>query len=194
MQNFDQLTPEELGKLFPIIMAEADAAWPAVFEAEKNKLLQHLPPELVLNIEHIGSTAVPGLAAKPTIDILLQINQTPQHREQVIAALAAAGYQCLDRPTLPPPHLVAMKGYGANGFEGQAVHVHVRYAGEQSEIVFRDYLRTHPEAVAAYEKLKKELAVKFRNHRENYTDSKTAFIQEVVALAISSKQKTAPGL
>lgn len=187
--NFDQLTPEELGKLFPIIMAEADATWPQVFEAEKNALLQHLPPELVLGIEHIGSTAVPGLAAKPTIDILLQISETPQHREQVIAALTAAGYQCLDRPTLPPPHLVAMKGYGPEGFEGQAVHVHVRYAGEQSEIIFRDYLRTHPEAVAAYEKLKRELAVKYRNHRELYTDSKTALIQEMVKAAKAADGK-----
>lgn len=189
MHPLNQLSAEELGKLFPIIMAEPDANWPAIFETEKNRLLEKLPQELVLRIEHIGSTAVPGLAAKPTIDILMEINEIPAHLEKLTAALKAAGYDCIPRPGLPAPQLMGVKGYTAAGFEGQAVHLHVRYAGDWDEIVFRDYLRAHPEALAAYAALKKELAVKYRNNREDYTESKTAFIREIVSRAKAASGK-----
>ncbi len=177
-----EMTREELGALFPIIIAEPNPDWPRIFNAERELLEAHIDRREIVRIEHIGSTAVPNLAAKPTIDILLDVAATadiPRLTETIIAC----DYQCVPQPKNPAPHLMFTKGYTPDGFRGQAFHIHVRYPGDWDEIYFRDYLRAHPETAREYLAVKRRLAAEFTNDREAYTDGKTAFITGITKLA-----------
>ena len=181
--NLDNLTISEYGALFPIILAEPNPAWPEIFAQEK-KLIEHsVELKNVIRVEHFGSTAVPGLLAKPTIDILLEINNTPGSSLAARSALENIGYRYIHKPENPPPHMMFVKGYTENGFRGQAFHVHVRYRGDWDELVFRDYLKANPEIAQEYAQLKQKLAIEYKNDREQYTSGKTEFIKHVIKLA-----------
>jgi GrpB-like predicted nucleotidyltransferase (UPF0157 family) len=125
-----------------------------------------------------ADSAIPDIKAKPTIDILLQVSKNSDS-DEIIEAFKSLGYQYTEQPENPPPHMMFLKGYTINGFKGQAYHVHVRYKGDWDEIRFRDYLIDHKEIAKEYEALKLELADKYRNDREAYTDSKTEWIQNI---------------
>jgi GrpB-like predicted nucleotidyltransferase (UPF0157 family) len=181
--NLDNLTTEQYGMLFPIILAESNPAWPDIFAQEKKCLEKVIEPKIVVKIEHIGSTAVPGLLAKPTIDILMEINDSPGSSDAVQLSLKRIGYQYIPKPENPPPHMMFVKGYTEHGFQGQAYHVHVRYPGDWDELVFRDYIKTHPTAANEYARLKQKLAVEFKNDREQYTSGKTEFVKRVLKRA-----------
>ena len=155
------MSPDELGSLFPILLSEPCEEWTARYR-----------------IDHIGSTAIPGLISKPTIDILVQIHTDTPDKE-AIDALKRLGYLFLPKPENPAPHMLYVKGYTKDGFRGQAFHVHIRYAGDWDEIWFRDYLRSHPESREEYVHLKQKLAIEFRNDRDGYTDAKTGFIEMI---------------
>ena len=180
--NLHNMSPEELGKLFPIVIAEPSADWAYLFQVEKEAILKALPSKGIVCIDHIGSTAIPGIKAKPTIDILLQVKQQTDG-QRIIDTFKTMGYQYTEQPDNPPPHMMFVKGYTARGFEGQAYHIHVRYSGDWDEICFRDYLIKHKEVAAEYEKLKIKLAGEFRNDREGYTKAKKEFIERVNEIA-----------
>ncbi len=176
------MSPEELGKLFPIVLAEPSADWASLFQAEKEAIIETLPTEIIVSVDHIGSTAIPGIKAKPTIDILLQI--TPQtDNQKFIDTFKTMGYHYTEQPDNPPPHMMFVKGYTIRGFKGQVYHIHVRYSGDWDEIYFRDYLLKYKEIANEYEKLKIKLAEEFRNDREGYTKAKTYFIEGVNEIA-----------
>ncbi len=174
----NELTPAELGKLFPIILADYDERWPLRYAEERAALAAILAATPVERIDHIGSTAVPGIRSKPTIDILVQIDPAAD-TAALIDAMKRSGYEYTERPDNPPPHLMFMKGYTPEGYRGQAVHVHLRYPGDWDEVYFRDYLRSHPDTALEYEALKRALAERFPNDREAYTDGKTEFVRRV---------------
>ena len=144
-----EMTNEELWALFPIILSEYRAEWAKFYEQEKDTIISALGTNNMYRINHIGSTSVPGLIAKPTIDILLEI-PTDADIPSLTAALISAGYICNTQPNNPAPHLMFMKGYTPQGFRGQAVHLHVRFPGDWDELYFRDYLRSHPETAKTY--------------------------------------------
>lgn len=177
-----QLTAGELGRLFPIILREYDPRWPRLFSREKRKILPVFPSGMIYRFTHIGSTAVPGLTAKPTIDILLEIRKALAP-PVLIRGLQKLGYQAIPRKDNPPPHLMLVRGYTAEGFRGQAYHVHVRYPGDWDEVRFRDFLRDNPATAEEYGQLKIQLAGKYRHDRDGYTDAKTEFIGEVLGKA-----------
>lgn len=170
---------ERLGKLFPIIVVEYDPHWVELYEEEAEFLREKFGPEVIVRMEHYGSTAVPGLAAKPVIDILVEI-----------ASFEAAEREI--RPVLEP------LGYGYNWYNGhmafwkgyfpelpQKCHLHMAPAGHPllDNLLFRDYLIKYPETAREYEKLKYHLAELHRNDREAYTDAKTDFIREITEKA-----------
>lgn len=150
---------EQPGKLYPVIIVDYDPAWPAIFEEEKRLLLQAVGP--VISLEHIGSTAVPGIRAKPIIDILIKINETGDI-ESFTEKMKSAGFRFTRHPENPAPHLMFMKGYGPRGFEGQAFHVHVRYRGDWDEPYFRDLLKARSDLAREYERLKQDLERKYK--------------------------------
>ncbi len=175
------LTEEELWQLFPVILRPHDPRYADWYEEERQQILNAVGRACIRRISHIGSTAVPGLLAKPTVDILLEI--TPGSAEPVTDGLCNLDYIVDAQPEKPPPHLVFYKGYTPKGFAEKVFHVHVRYLGDWDELYFRDWLLASPETLQAYAELKRRLAEPFRHDRDGYTEAKGDFIREAVRQA-----------
>jgi GrpB-like predicted nucleotidyltransferase (UPF0157 family) len=161
-----------------------DPAWPGLFEREKAHLEVCLPPDLVRRIEHFGSTAVPGLAAKPIIDILVEVTDLDATRRRVAPILESQGYEYFWRPTHGddgPPFYAWFIKRGADGRRSHHIHMVERsFAEHWDRLLFRDYLVEHPDVVREYEALKRRLAAQCRTDRVAYTAGKGAFIEEVM--------------
>ena len=165
----------------PVIIVEYDRGWPRMFEDEKGRILAVIGPHLVA-IEHIGSTAVPGLAAKPIIDILAGVRRLEDARE-CIAPLAGIGYDYVPEFEVDLPE----RRYFRKGRNERHTH-HLHMIEFQSpfwrrHVAFRDYLRAHPDEAARYADLKRTLAAKFGSDRGAYTDAKTEYVRGVEAKA-----------
>ncbi len=187
MKDPGQLSNQELGKLFPVAIVDYCPGWPLSYLHEKRKIVAAFSAIPNFRIDHIGSTAIPGLAAKPTIDMLIQIGMEVKP-ETIKDALIPLHYHYIHKPDSPPPHMMFAKGYTMQGFNGQAFHAHVRYWGDWDELLFRNYLIMHPDTAREYEILKRKLAKQFRNDREAYTDGKTAFVACISQLARENLQ------
>lgn len=181
-KTLSEMTNEELWALFPIILTEHDPAWAEQYAQEWERIMAAVGQENIVRVSHIGSTAVKGLVAKPTIDILLEITDACD-TEKLKAALMADGYQFSPQPKNPPPHMMFMKGYTPEGFKGQEYHLHVRYGGDWDELYFRDYLIAHPEAAREYGELKAGLKQDLEHDRDGYTAAKTEIVREYTVLA-----------
>jgi GrpB-like predicted nucleotidyltransferase (UPF0157 family) len=180
--DLHDMTLEKLGQLFPVIISEPSDKWASYYQTESQMILDKFSKSEIERIDHIGSTAIPGLRAKPVIDILLQVSGHTD-LQRIIDIFQSLDYYYTEQPDNPAPHMMFVKGYSINGYKGQAYHVHVRYKGDWDELYFRDYLITHRIAAKGYEKLKLDLSGKFKNDREAYTKAKTAFISKVNKLA-----------
>jgi GrpB-like predicted nucleotidyltransferase (UPF0157 family) len=157
-----------------------DDAWPAAFEDERRTLLDAIAPWLAGPIEHIGSTAIPGLVAKPVIDIMAGVASLDASR----AALPVlAGLDYCYFPYRPDSEHWFCKP--SPYFRTHHLHL-VPFGSAQwtAAIAFRDYLRVHPETAAEYGSLKTRLAVEYRHDREAYTQAKSPFISQVTAQAL----------
>ena len=181
-EDLNKLSPEDLGKLFPIALSEYNPEWGQMFLEERELILDFLGTSQIASIEHIGSTSVPGLIAKSTIDILIEINNDSDI-DELVTKLESGGYTLIPKPENPPPHLMFAKGYSGSGYTGQTFHLHIRYNGECEEILFRDYLLRNPSAAREYAELKRRLSLSFRNDREKYTMGKTDFIKDIIKRA-----------
>lgn len=179
MKSMDEMTLEELWELFPILLAAHDPAWKTQFAQEAALLRGALPAESVARIEHIGSTAVAGIWAKPTVDILVELRPGAA-RDALVPALSRCGYGCMSQSGARASF---QKGYTPQGFAEKVFHLHVRPFGDHDELYFRDYLCAHPEAAKAYEALKLSLWAPFRNDRDGYTAAKADFVREYTARA-----------
>lgn len=157
----------------PIVVVPYDPRWPAAFEAEAARIRAALPG-LDVELTHVGSTAVPGLAAKPIVDIDLRLSRAEWPPVVVCDALATLGYVAWEDP---PHHVGFVKGMPPFG-DGRTHHVHVFAVAEPyaEHVQLRDHLRRDVEEARRYEALKRELAERFRADREAYTASKTAFV------------------
>lgn len=179
-KKLSEMTNEELWQLFPIILSEYNDEWPKLYEIEKNLLLEIFGPAIA-RIHHIGSTSVPGLKAKPTIDILLELKKNIDL--DLFEKLAISnGYLFSIHKDNPEPSIMLKKGYTEQGFIGQAFHIHVRYMGDWDELYFRDYLREHLESQKEYVFLKESLFTRFEHDRDAYTFGKTEFVRHVSLL------------
>jgi GrpB-like predicted nucleotidyltransferase (UPF0157 family) len=171
-------------------LVPADPTWAEEFAVEAAAIQAALGPAAV-PIEHIGSTAVPGLAAKPIIDILL-LAPAEWPRSTAINALQQLGYvYWAENPD--PTHMFFIKGMPPFGAR-RTHHVHVHSAAESTRLLcFRDYLRAHPDTAAAYAQLKEQLAVAYPTNREAYTRGKDAFVADILARAATEVSSMAPG-
>jgi GrpB-like predicted nucleotidyltransferase (UPF0157 family) len=157
-----------------IEIVDYDERWPAEFERLRERLVAALGP-LAVRIEHVGSTAVPGLAAKPKLDVDVVVG--PDDVEAAIQRLGAIGFE--HQGSLGVPGREAFKGpEGGNEY-------HVYVCAEDSEplrahLAFRDHLRTHPQTAAEYAELKRDLAARFVTDRDGYTQAKSEFIRRVL--------------
>jgi GrpB-like predicted nucleotidyltransferase (UPF0157 family) len=156
-----------------------DPRWVELFAAEAEKIRAALGDELPLALEHMGSTAVPGLAAKPIIDILGGYPPDAQVG-RYIEPLVRAGYVHRGEREIPG------REFFRRG-EPRSYHLHVTVHGGtfwREHLAFRDVLRARPDIRDAYAALKFELARRFPRDREAYIEGKTAFVRQVVAEAL----------
>lgn len=166
-------------------IVDYDPAWPSMFSAERDRLAAALG-RLALRIDHNGSTAVPGLPAKPIIDIQISVRRL-QPIEAYARRLTGLGYVHVPHPDdsfCPFFHRPVVWPH--------THHVHVVEAGgveERRILAFRDYLREHPEAAREYEDLKRQLASQHRaadfSARQAYAQAKTQFITHVIERAFA---------
>ena len=172
----------------PIGIAPYDPRWPQRFRHEEAHLRSCLPMDLIRRIEHFGSTAVPGLSAKPIVDILVEVTDLAATRTRIAPVLESQGYDYLWRPTSgddgPPFYAFFIKRDLVTG--DRTHHIHMVPAALQSHwdrLLFRDFLIEHPDVAARYEALKKDLAAAHPTDRVAYTAEKAKFIEEIMARA-----------
>lgn len=180
-KNLNELTAAELGQLFPIIISEPKTEWKNLFTKEKNNIIALLSDKIALRVEHFGSTAVPHLIAKPTIDILVEIPKDENIKNKIINIMTSNGYSHVPEPE----HLMIVKGYTPGGFKDQCYHIHMapKDDGFWDRLYFRDYLIANPSIASEYAELKKDLASKYEHDRDGYTEAKTEFIEKMTRIA-----------
>ena len=172
------MTLEELWELFPIFLTEHKENWDAWYTEERERLAGLLPPE-DLRISHIGSTAIKGIWAKPIVDILVEIPASLP-MEGIREYLIQNGYRCMSEDR---NRISFNRGYTNEGFAERVFHLHLRYAGDNDELYFRDYMNDNPPLAKRYEELKLSLWKEFEHNRDGYTLAKTDFIVEQTAKA-----------
>lgn len=163
----------------PIHLAPYDPAWPALFERETARI-RHLLGDAALSVEHVGSTSVPGLSAKPVIDILLVLGDSADESSYV-QALEAAGYRLVIREPDWHEHRL-LKGPDTN------VNVHVFSSGSgeiRRMLAFRDRLRSVHEERTRYEAIKRELAARTWRYVQDYADAKGPIVEGIIERAVA---------
>jgi GrpB-like predicted nucleotidyltransferase (UPF0157 family) len=189
----DKQRPDRIEALSrePIHIEPYSPAWPMLYAEIEAELKALLPRMLMQRIAHIGSTAVPGLSAKPVIDVQVEVNDLEAVRREVVPKMEAAGYEFIWRPTMGDDAPFYAWFIKRNDKGERSAHVHMVESGQASvdRIIFRDHLRENPEEVKRYEALKRDLAERYPNDRTAYTQLKGDFVREVLAKARGEKMK-----
>ena len=161
----------------PLELREHDPRWAACFDEVKSSLSPALGLYAV-DIQHVGSTSIAGIVAKPVIDVAVAIEGYPLPGE-VLAAVEALGYTYWGEYGIPRRHLFFQRG----GPVGYNIHINDLVNDQfQRHVLFRDYLRAHPDAAREYERLKLELAAQ-SDDVNAYADSKSEFVQGILRKA-----------
>jgi GrpB-like predicted nucleotidyltransferase (UPF0157 family) len=164
-------------------------AWKALYEIEKRRILE-VVGKVILDIQHVGSTALPGGAAKPIIDIAIAV-ESYEKAFASVEPIVELGYEYLGENGVPRRH------YFVKRDPRSTHHIHMNELHSQdweNQILFRDYLLAHPELVQEYTRLKLRLADQFSSDRLAYAEGKAPFIEHVLQLAraeLSSDQEEA---
>jgi GrpB-like predicted nucleotidyltransferase (UPF0157 family) len=178
LKSNEEVEPMSDQNHYKIRVVPYNLEWPLEFEKEKEKLLEILGPHVV-TIEHIGSTSVPNQAAKPIIDMFAAVH-TLLNEAFYEDLLGNSCYRYIETGMIQR-HLFAREFAGT-----RTHHLHILpFEGfyERKELLFRDYLRVHPELVKEYCELKRILAEQYYLDPDGYTRAKTAFIQRIDDLA-----------
>jgi GrpB-like predicted nucleotidyltransferase (UPF0157 family) len=165
---------------------EYDPRWPTLYEEERERILA-VVGDLIVAIEHIGSTAVPGLGGKPIIDIMPAVQRLAD-AEQCIEPLEGIGYEYVPEYNEAIPE---RRYFHKGPAQADTFHLHVVERASdfwERHLLFRDWLRAHPEDAQEYYCLKRELAARFGRDREGFTDAKSVFIESVVARARTAQR------
>jgi GrpB-like predicted nucleotidyltransferase (UPF0157 family) len=177
----EQIQAVHVGEAKPLTgliqVVDYDPAWPALFEREAERVRAALGDRVLL-LEHVGSTSVPGLAAKPKIDMLLAVANSADESTYV-PMLEAAGYRLQIREPDWYEHRM-FKGPDTD------INLHVYSLGcpeIDRVLLFRNWLRRNPSDLQLYERTKRELARREWKYMQNYADAKTAVVEEIIARA-----------
>jgi GrpB-like predicted nucleotidyltransferase (UPF0157 family) len=173
----------------PVRIVDYNPQWPVLFEKERRQI-EEVIGHIVVRIEHIGSTAVHGLGAKPIIDIMVAVNRLSD-AEKCIEPLGSICYEYVPEFEDSIPE----RRYFHKGHPPKEQHYHLHMVELTSDfwrkhLLFRDFLRTHPKVAQEYYELKKRLAVEYGSNREGYTNAKKSFIESVIAEASAEEGKT----
>jgi GrpB-like predicted nucleotidyltransferase (UPF0157 family)/predicted RNA-binding protein associated with RNAse of E/G family len=170
----------------PVIIVDYDPRWPTIYSKEKDQIFCAVGDKVVA-IEHVGSTAIPGLGAKPIIDIMVAVRQLSDAKK-CIEPLRSIGYEYVPEYEKELPERRYFQK-GPKGVRNKHFHLHmVQHGGDfwKRHLMFRGYLRCHPDAAQQYCELKRKLAEKDALDREAYTDAKTAFIESILTQAAAN--------
>ena len=157
------------------------AGWARLYDTEKARL-QGAVGDHVLDIQHVGSTAIPGTVAKPILDIAVAVRSF-EEAYVCVAPIEALGYEYKGENGIPRRHYFVRRDPEA---AQTLVHLHMNELDGpdwENQVLFRDYLLAHPEAAAEYNTLKRGLAARFPRDREAYTNGKAPFIERILRLA-----------
>lgn len=179
-KELSMMSLKELWALFPIILKPHHKDYAVWYKEAEETLLKQLKED-ILRINHIGSTAVKDLVAKPIIDVLMEVKRDVDV-DKVRKLLTTDGWILMHQEE-NKLNDIYNKGYTIDGFAEKVYHLHVRYFDDHDELYFRDYLREDKEAREEYTKLKEHLAVKYQHHRDHYTEAKSDFIQKTTLKA-----------
>lgn len=175
-EKVDRVIKEE------VAVVPYDPRWPQLFEEEKQHLLSCLPRELIVHIEHFGSTAVPGLPAKPIVDILVEVTDLNETKCRIAPVLEAQRYEYFWRPSwgddIPPFYAWFIK---RDKDGNRTHHIHMVEDGFEhwDRLLFRDYLIEHSEIAKEYGALKLECSRVYQNDRVAYAKAKADFVVRV---------------
>jgi L-amino acid N-acyltransferase YncA/GrpB-like predicted nucleotidyltransferase (UPF0157 family) len=169
-----------------VVIVPYNSDWLKMFEDEKYHLRSCLPHECIKRIEHFGSTAIPGLSAKPIIDMLVEVISLDETKKRIVPILTAQGYEYFWRPTHGengPPFYAWFIKRDSRG--KRTHHIHMVEGGFEhwERLLFRDYLIEHPRLRQEYQQLKLLLADKFYHDRIAYTNAKEPFIEKTTLQA-----------
>lgn len=174
-----EMSLEELWEIFPIFLVEHNDEWKTWYKDEKANILFLIPNEKIYRISHIGSTYIPTIWAKNIVDILLEIKNN-EDLQLVKDILLKNNWLCMSEDE---KGISMNKGYTEKGFAKKVFHLHIRLAGDNDELYFRDYLFENSKIAKEYERLKLSLWKKFEHNRDAYTESKGEFIKKYTEIA-----------
>lgn len=168
-----------------------DPQWAERYAEVETVLKRILPRMLAQRIAHIGSTAIPGISAKPIIDVQVEVSDMERVKDEVVPMMEEEGYEFIWRPSIgdAAPFYAWFIKRDERG--ERSVHVHMVEPGQASvdRLIFRDYLINHPEEAARYEALKKDLVERYPNDRGEYTKHKTKFVEQTIVKAHKEKMR-----
>lgn len=176
-----------------IIIVDHNPEWAQLFAREEALLRSVLSPDLVTRIEHFGSTSIPGLAAKPVIDILVGVRSLEEAKQDAVPVLEGLGYSYW-RDDPRTDHLFLVKGLPPHSSRSHHLHIIESGSVEWEHLLFRDYLRAHRHEAKRYANLKRDLAAVHREDREAYTDAKAEYIRRVTEIARQESDNSAVGI
>ncbi|MBI9049576.1 MAG: GrpB family protein [Anaerolineaceae bacterium] len=174
--------PNQPGNDDSIHLVDYDPTWPQKFTAFSNSLYKQLGTDILLRIEHHGSTSIPGMPAKPIIDILVVVPSFLEAKHRILPMLNCPTWEYVWYHN----HMAFVKRDKFMGMRTHHVHMMPECEMLQKYLAFRDYLRAHADDAAKYAALKRQLAEKHQSNREYYTESKTAFVNEIIEKAMKS--------
>lgn len=178
-KELSEMSLEELWELFPIFLTAHNEKWKSYYDEMEEFLKDILPGCSVERISHIGSTAVSGIWAKDIVDILIEITEG-SCTENTAKVIEENGFI---RMSSQKGRISFNRGYTKNGFADRVFHIHLRYAGDNDELYFRDYLNDHRQTALEYEMLKLRLWKRYEHNRDAYTAAKTEFVERWTAEA-----------
>lgn len=190
-KELSEMSLEELWRLFPIILRDHNPECINWYKEEEKRLQNLLNKIDIARINHIGSTAVNGLIAKPTVDILLELKSNAD--VELLSKLLKQDCWILMHSEKDKLNLIFNKGYTEHGFAEKVYHLHVRYHEDWDELYFRDYLIAHGDIASEYALLKLTLKIQYEHNRDAYTSGKSSFIAECTQKArieFSKRYKT----
>ena len=176
-KKLSEMNLEELWQLFPVFLTEHQDCW-GNWYAEEEVFLKSLLPQTA-KINHIGSTSMRAIQAKPIIDILVEV-PGEYNLPDIKDILIINGYICMAQSS---DRISFNKGYTENGFAERVFHLHLRYSGDNDELYFRDYLNEFPNVAGQYEKMKLNLWKKYEHNRDGYTNAKSDFVKKYTSEA-----------
>ncbi len=178
-KELSEMSLEELWERFPIFLVAHNDKWDIFYAEIESFLNTALAGYPIERISHIGSTAISGIWAKDIVDVLIEVSKHSDIHHTA-RAIEKNGFIRMAAET---DRISFNRGYTKDGFAEKVYHLHLRYAGDNDELYFRDYLNDNPGIAKEYEQLKLRLWRQYAHNRDAYTEAKTAFIQKHTANA-----------